>query len=143
LSLQHDFVLDDLDLDVDFDLDLAEDFPSDLKRAWGDFDACAFGDLFLLELLSLLSWGELWLESLLCKGVGLGSCLPFLSLLPSLFPFFLLCSSIFSRGDLSGEPGGGFADFGLSVFECLMGWSLGDGLQLALDDEFLGSEFGD
>ena len=39
--------------------------------------------------------------------------------------------------DLLEEPGVGFRDFIFSVFECLLGRSLGKMLRLTLDDELL------
>jgi hypothetical protein len=95
-----DFVLDDLDLD----LDLVGDFSSDLDLETEDFIG---GDGSLAPFL-LLSWEESELESLL-EGLGLGLRFPFfLPSLASLFPFSLSLSQNFARGDPSEGPWDGF-----------------------------------
>ncbi len=80
-----DFVLDDLDLD----LDLVGDFSSDLDLEAEEFEKDFLGGVGSLASFSLLSWEESELGSLL-EGLGLGLRFPFFPpSLASLLPFSL------------------------------------------------------
>ncbi len=105
------FVLDDLDLDLDF----VGDFSSDLDLAAEEFEEGFLGGVGSLASLSLLSWEESELESLL-EGLGLGLRFPFfLPSLASLLPSSISLPRNFAIGDPSEELWDGFLDFILSV----------------------------
>jgi hypothetical protein len=121
-----DFVLDDLDPD----LDLVGDFSSDLDLETEEFEKDFLGGDGSLAPFLLLSWEESELESLL-QGLGLGLRFPFFLLsLASLFPFSLSLPRNFARGDPSEGPWDGFSDFVLSVLVFLDRSGAGEVLQL-------------